>query len=179
MARRIFMSYQHRDHGRARGFNLMRQSPKVKAEFSVRHLLTPVKSTNPGYIGTKIREQLDNTSVTAVLIGKDTANSDWVAKEIAWSLEKGNGLVGILIDPSAAIPEALRAYGAEIVDWSESQTSRPSRTPSSAPHCGQDGARRSRPRSVPVERAFDERTLARDRRCAVARAEVLGPLREL
>jgi hypothetical protein len=116
------MSYQHRDHERARGFNLMRQSPKVKAEFSVRHLLAPVKSTNPGYIGTKIREQLANTSVTAVLIGKDTANSDWVAKEIAWSLEKGNGLVGILIDPRAAIPEALRAYGAEIVDWTDRQT---------------------------------------------------------
>jgi hypothetical protein len=115
------LSYQHRDHGRALGFNLMRHSPRVNPEFSVRHLLKPVKSENPGYIGTKIREQLTNTSVTAVLIGKDTAKSDWVAKEIQWSRDKGNGLIGIVVDPGATIPDALREYGAEIVDWTSSQ----------------------------------------------------------
>ena len=113
MARRVFMSYQHRDHGRATGFNLMRQSPNVAADFSVRHLLKPVDSTNDGYIGTKIREQLGGTSATVVLIGKDTHKSDWVAKEIEWSLAKDrpNGLLGILIDPDATIPGALKEYG--------------------------------------------------------------------
>jgi hypothetical protein len=119
MARRVFLSYQHRDHGRATGFNLMRQSPRVKAEYSVRHLLKPVDSTNDAYIGTKIREQQKYTSATVVLIGKDTHKSDWVAKEIAWSLAKAkpNGLLGVMIDPGATIPAALKDYGAEIIDW--------------------------------------------------------------
>ena len=53
-----------------------------------------------------------------VLIGKETASSGWVANEIAWSLEKGNGLVGILLDEDAAIPEALTDAGVEILSWS-------------------------------------------------------------
>lgn len=121
MARRVFLSFQHRDLGRARGFDLMRRSPHVDAQFSVRHLLDPVKSEDPSYIGRRIRDQLTNTSVTVVLIGRDTHASDWVAKEIEWSLGKDqpNGLLGIVIDPGATIPERLRDYGAQIMDWTQ------------------------------------------------------------
>jgi tRNA-dihydrouridine synthase len=121
MARRVFLSYQHRDHGRAQGFNLMRHAPNLNLEYSVRHLLAPVKSTNDVYIGSQIRKQMKGTSVTVVLIGRGTASSDWVAKEIAWSLNKqpANGLVGIAIEPGATVPAALRAYGAEIIDWTK------------------------------------------------------------
>jgi hypothetical protein len=119
MARRVFLSYQHRDHGKAKGFDLMRRSPHVEAEYSVRHLLNPVASTDDAYIGRKIREQQKHTSVTVVLIGKDTHKSDWVRKEVEWSLAKDspNGIVGIQIERDATIPAALRDYGAEIVDW--------------------------------------------------------------
>lgn len=119
MARRVFLSYQHRDHGRAKGFNLMRYAPNSKLESSVRHLLSPVASTGRAYIAGRIRGQMAGTSVTVVLIGRDTAGSTWVADEIRWSLEKGrpNGLLGILIDPDATIPAALLDYGAQIIDW--------------------------------------------------------------
>lgn len=33
MSRRVFLCYQHRDHGRARGFNLMRYAPNSKLEY--------------------------------------------------------------------------------------------------------------------------------------------------
>lgn len=119
MARRVFLSYQHRDHDRARGFNLMWQSPRVEAATSVRHLLSPVDSHNPDYIGRKIREQLTNTSVTVVIVGADTHKSDWVAREIAWSLAKNpqNGLLAVQIDQQARLPAALAAYAPEILDW--------------------------------------------------------------
>lgn len=85
----------------------------------MRHLLAPVDSTNEAYIGSRVRGQMKGTSVTVVLIGSNTAASDWCAKEIGWSLSKSppNGLVGIRIDPDAKIPAALRDYGAEIIDW--------------------------------------------------------------
>lgn len=121
MSRRVFLSYQHRDQDRARGFNLLRHAPNLKLEYSVRHLLKPVDSTADPYIGSKIREQMKGTSVTVVLIGKDTATSDWVSKEIEWSLAKEprNGLLGIVIDPGAQIPASLQDSGAEIIDWNQ------------------------------------------------------------
>lgn len=116
--RRIFISYQHLDRMRAKGFNLMRYNKHLELDFVGRHLLDPVDSTNRDYITRTIKEQLAGTSVTVVLIGKETASSGWVANEIGWSLEKGNGLVGIVLDDGAAIPQALTEAGSEILSWS-------------------------------------------------------------
>lgn len=44
-----------------------------------------------------IAEQLEHTSVTAVLIGAETADREWVRHEIIESWNRGNGLVGIWI----------------------------------------------------------------------------------
>lgn len=88
MERRVFISYQHRDQLKAKGFNLMRYNKHLNLEFVGRHLLDPVKSDDPAYIGRKIRERLKGTSVTVVLIGDVTAQSIWVSREILWSLEK-------------------------------------------------------------------------------------------
>jgi hypothetical protein len=89
--------------------------------FVGRHLLTPVNSTNAPYVTQKIKEQMTGTSVTVVLIGKDTAKSSWVSDEIQWSLDKDrpNGLVGIKLSPDAQVPDGLVDAGAEILDWNE------------------------------------------------------------
>lgn len=44
-----------------------------------------------------INDQLKYTSVTAVLIGAETSERDWVDYEIRQSWDKGNGLIGIRI----------------------------------------------------------------------------------
>lgn len=61
-----------------------------------------------------IKEQLNYTSITAVLIGTETADRDWVRYEIEESWKRGNGIVGIRIhsvknnegetDPAGANP---------------------------------------------------------------------------
>jgi len=117
MARRVFISYQHEDRAKAKGFNLLRWNKNVAIEFVGRHLLDPVDSDNPAYIRTKVLEQLKGTSVSVVLIGKATHGSDWVSDEIQWSLDKGNGIVGIKLEPDVPVPEVLNACGAEIVEW--------------------------------------------------------------
>jgi hypothetical protein len=124
MARRVFLSYQHRDHDRARGFDLMWRSPHVDAKPSVRHLLDPVKSTDPGYVSKKIREQIANTSVTIVLIGNETHRSDWVAKEVEWSLAKDhpNGILAVRLDGDAKMPDSLVDYAPEVLDWRKPST---------------------------------------------------------
>lgn len=117
MARRIFISYQHEDRMKAKGFNLLRWNKNVDFECVGRHLLDPVDSNNEKYIREQIKEQLSGTSVTVVLIGKNTADSDWVADEVKWSLDKGNGVLGIRLEPDVTIPSALSDCGAEILDW--------------------------------------------------------------
>jgi hypothetical protein len=83
MARNVFLSYQHRDHKRAKGFDLMWSSPHVDAKPSVRHLLDPVKSTDPGYVSKKIREQIANTSVTVILIGNETTPATGLPRRLS------------------------------------------------------------------------------------------------
>lgn len=117
MTRRVFISYQHADQMKARGLDLMTHNKKVNVDFTGRHLLDPVKSNDPDYITRKIKEQITGSSATVVLIGKNTADSMWVDKEIQWSEEKGNGIIGIRIDPDATIPDGLTEYGAEVLDW--------------------------------------------------------------
>ncbi len=119
MTRRIFISYQHADQMKARGLNLMTYNKNVNIDFTGRHLLDPVKSRDPDYISRKIKEKITGSSATVVVIGKDTAASDWVDKEIQWSKEQGKGIVGIRIDPEATVPDGLTAYGAEILNWFE------------------------------------------------------------
>ena len=119
MARRIFISCQYEDQMKAKGFNLLRWNKNVPVEFVGRHLLDPVDSTNWDYISRKIREQLTGTSVTAVLIGDTTWQSDAVAYEVQQSLKKGtpNGILGIRLHDGVKIPDSLRDCGAEIIDW--------------------------------------------------------------
>jgi hypothetical protein len=117
VTRRVFISYQHADQMKARGLDLMTYNKNVNVDFTGRHLLDPVKSKDPEYISRKIKEEIKGSSATIVLLGKQTADSGWVDKEIQWSEEKGNGIIGIRIDPDAAIPEAITDYGAEILDW--------------------------------------------------------------
>lgn len=110
---------------KAKGFHLLRWNKNVDLEFVGRHLLDPVDSENPDYIKRKIREQISGTSVTVVLIGKETANSEWQAMEIDDSLkkEKPNGIVAILLEGVSPPPQdspvgkALDESGAEIIEW--------------------------------------------------------------
>jgi hypothetical protein len=44
-----------------------------------------------------IREQLEGTSVTVVLIGSETSNRDYIKYELEKSWEKGNGILGIYV----------------------------------------------------------------------------------
>jgi hypothetical protein len=126
LARRIFISTSYTDQAQARGFALLQWNRNVDFEFVGRHLLDPVDSANEDYIKSKIREQLNGTSVTVVLIGDETDRSDWVAWEIQESLNKSkpNGVLGILLrghdtppDPGSPVGRAIEEAGGEVIPW--------------------------------------------------------------
>jgi hypothetical protein len=119
MGRRIFISFAHEDKQQAQGFALLQWNPNVNFEFVGRHLLSPVESNDEAYIKSKIREKLEGTSVTVVLIGPTTGESEWVDFEIRESLERGNAVIGIRLKGAegASVPQALRDNGCRVINW--------------------------------------------------------------
>ena len=124
--RRIFISYEGSDRMKAKGFRLLRWNDNVDVSFHDRHLLDPVDSVNDAYIRRCIRNEMRGTSVTVVMVGENTKDSDWVDYEIEHSLEKGNGLVAIKVDDEIAdedVPDKLKESGAEVVEWDPAEFS--------------------------------------------------------
>ncbi len=56
------------------------------------------KNTNPLALKRLINSELENTSVTVILIGTDTWSRRWVRYEIMKSIERGNRVIGIHIN---------------------------------------------------------------------------------
>jgi hypothetical protein len=99
MARRVFFSFHfERDIWRA---NQVRNCNVVagpdRAGFFDHSEYEEAKKKSSEAIDRMIRKKLDGTTVTIVLIGKETAQRPWVKREIALSLEQKNGLLGIYI----------------------------------------------------------------------------------
>jgi hypothetical protein len=96
MARKVFFSFKYHDVTRAmvvRNSDVIRGDDKRgfidKADFEA------VKRQGDAAIKNWIDQQLQGTSVTAVLVGARTCSSRWVKYEIDASIARGNGLLGI------------------------------------------------------------------------------------
>lgn len=101
MARRVFFSFHYeRDSVRAaqvRKSNVIRNKLIETSEFIDAAKWEEVKKGGDEAIKKWIKNQLDGTSVTVVLIGAETSKRKWIKYEIDESLKKGNGLLGVYI----------------------------------------------------------------------------------
>ena len=99
MARKTFFSFHfERDSWRA---GQVRNSNVISIECETGFMdacdWEEVKKQGEAAIERWIASQLEGTSVTAILIGSETADRPWVQHEIIESWNRGNGLVGVLI----------------------------------------------------------------------------------
>ncbi|HLD15247.1 MAG TPA: TIR domain-containing protein [Candidatus Nanoarchaeia archaeon] len=97
MARRVFFSFHYeRDVWRA---GQVRNSwvTQDSAGFIDSASWEEVKKKGNDAIKKWIADELAGTSVTIVLIGKETSDREWVIHEIIESYNKGNGLIGIYV----------------------------------------------------------------------------------
>lgn len=99
MARRTFFSFHYeRDVWRS---SIVRNSSKLKPSITPEWIEASIwesaKTTGPSAVQKLIDDALVGTSVTAVLIGSQTASRRWVKYEIDQSIARGNGLLGIYI----------------------------------------------------------------------------------
>ncbi len=99
MARRVFFSF-HYDHdiwraNQVRNANVV-AGPDVAGFFDHSEYEEAKKGREEG-IKRMIKRHLKNTSVTVVLIGTHTAKRLWVKYEIAQSIGRKNGFLGVYI----------------------------------------------------------------------------------
>lgn len=100
MARRTFFSFHfERDVWRAAQVrnSWVTKADREGAGFWDAAKWEEVKRNGPDAIHRWIDTQLSGTSVTAVLIGAETADRDYVGYEILQSHNKGNGMLGIYV----------------------------------------------------------------------------------
>lgn len=96
MARRVFFSFEYGDVSRAMVVrNSWATQVREAAGFIDSAEFEKLKKNGDDAIKAWIDGQLNGTSVTVVLVGRDTCASKWVKYEIEKSKERGNGLLGI------------------------------------------------------------------------------------
>lgn len=96
MARRVFFSFEYGDVSRAMVVrNSWVTQGREAAGFIDAADFEKLKQQGDDAIKRWIDKQLEGTSVTAVLVAKDTCRSKWVRYEIEKSEERGHGLLGI------------------------------------------------------------------------------------
>jgi len=129
MARKVFFSFHYqRDLWRV---NVVRNSGAIEgvaaAGFHDVSLWEEARKKGEDAVKRLINDGLTGTSVTAVLIGAETANRKYVSYEIERSIARGNGILGVRInnikdkdgrtDPPGSIPEALTKAGAPVYTY--------------------------------------------------------------
>jgi|SRR5271157_871311 len=100
MARRVFFSFQYElDLWRANVvLNAWVGQDREAAGFWDAAQWEEAKRFGDDAIRRTIDQGLENTTVTAVLIGAETAGRPWVLYEIQKSYERGNGLLGVYLN---------------------------------------------------------------------------------
>ena len=128
MARKVFFSFHYRDLWRV---NVVRNNGTIEgyapAGFHDASFWESTKKVGDRALQRLIDDSLQNTSVTAVLIGAEKADRRWVSYEIDQSISRKNGILGIRIhgikdqhgkiDVPGLVPDELVRLGAPIYNW--------------------------------------------------------------
>ncbi len=118
-SRHVFISFAFEDEDEVNLLRGQAANDKTELQFDDFSLKEAIRSNNEDYIKQKIRERIDRVSVTAVYLTKDCAKSQWVAWEIAESLKRGKGVIGVYKDhaPPTQLPSAFKQHGLKTVKW--------------------------------------------------------------
>ena len=113
MARHVFFSFAYND---VKNFkvNVVRNSFLINNSedtFVDGSIWETEKTKSPKLIKSLIINGLNNTSVTSILIGSETANRRWVNYEIIKSFERGNGILAIHINRIRNKHQVISARG--------------------------------------------------------------------
>ena len=119
MAKRVFFSFHYQDVIDFRA-NVVRKHDVVKDDnggFFDASIWESAKKQGDIALKRLINGGLENTSVTAVLIGTGTYARRWVHYEIMKSIERGNDVIGVHINAIRGKDGQVKALGANPFDY--------------------------------------------------------------
>jgi hypothetical protein len=118
MSRSVFFSFAYNDVKNFKA-NVVRQSWLINNSpetFIDGSIWETEKTKSPTLIKELIDNGMNRSSVTAVLIGEETANRRWINYEIVRSFERGNGIIGIHINRIRGKDQAISSRGSNPLD---------------------------------------------------------------
>jgi hypothetical protein len=120
--RRVFFSFHYQND--INRVNIVRNSWIVRPDsqmagegFYDGSIWESAKRSGDDFLKDLIRKGVDNTSVTCVLAGQDTWARRWVRYEIARSIIKGNGLLGVHIAGLQCMRNGIGTRGPNPLDY--------------------------------------------------------------
>lgn len=117
----IFVSHQHNDADKIESLkDLIGRHGIDMKDSSIYEKKLKNNATNEQYIKQElIKPQIKWAGTVVVLIGKDTAKSDYVNWEIKTAGEMGKRIVGVYLQGAKEedIPKELNEYGHNLVGW--------------------------------------------------------------
>ncbi len=121
MAKRVFFSFHYQDVVDFRA-NVVRnhwvtKPDRQEAGFFDASIWESSKKTGPIALKRLINGGLQNTSVTAVLVGSQTYAREWVRYEIVKSIEVGNKVFGVHINQIPDKNKVVKPHGANPFDF--------------------------------------------------------------
>lgn len=117
----IFVSHQHNDADKIEALkNLIGKHGVNMRDSSIYENKLKNNAKNEQYIKQElIKPQMNWAGTVVVLIGKDTAKSDYVNWEIKTAAEMGKRIVGVYLQgaKNENVPQELEEYGHALVGW--------------------------------------------------------------
>lgn len=118
----IFISHQHEDASQIkRVINLIEKKGEINLrDSSIYKEKKPNNASNPEYIKSLIRPQIDWAGTVIVLIGANTKDSDWVSYEINYAGKNDKKIIGVFLPGSndQNIPDAFKQHGSALCNLS-------------------------------------------------------------
>ena len=118
MAKRVYFAFHYQDVIDFRA-NVVRNHNFLGVEsagYYDHSIWEEAKKTSPLALKRLINAELQNTSVTAVLIGTSTWARRWVRYEIMKSIERGNRVIGVHINSIAGKDKQTKTHGSNPFD---------------------------------------------------------------
>ncbi|HIJ01953.1 hypothetical protein A2533_01275 [Candidatus Falkowbacteria bacterium RIFOXYD2_FULL_35_9] len=114
MARRVFISYQNRDRHAKELLKAQANNKKIDLSLNDQSPSKPFSNSWKS----KMKNRIENSSATVVMIGKDTYKSKAVNWEIEQSRKQGNKIIGVQIHKGQhhRLPHTMRERE-ELKNW--------------------------------------------------------------
>jgi glycerophosphoryl diester phosphodiesterase len=119
--RNVFISFDHAD---LNNVNLLRGQAKREnstIDFNDWSVSEPFDSERVTYIQGKIKERIEQSSLTIVYLSDKTSESRWVEWEIEESLRQNKHVIGVFVSDKQPdkLPDAITRNSIECVPWSK------------------------------------------------------------